>query len=556
MGQVPPRRRPAAVPRGAARRDRRGRPAHLHRGQQRRVPVRFRRVAGGLRQGLRPVVHRAGLALRAAGRTSATWSATPSPRPTCGCSPRWPASTPSTTATSSATGSKLSEMPVLWAYARDLFQTPGFGDTIDFVQIKQHYYIVHKDINPTQIVPKGPDLSNWLTPHGREALGGRPFGDGTPPGPTREGERVPDGTRGGLGPDGADRPLRVRHRKLVARLVADQGRQLHRDTKQPAAVRIHGGDGDRKLRVRPELVDRRRRPRRTAPRSTAHGLSREAPTTAPGWRGSTVSSPSVCGVSQSVGLSTSQYRYGPTRTSCAVRIGADLRMFRAAGREARRQISTAGHRRRHHHDDRQRGEDALHSGDTAADPACRPPARQAPDGCRRSRVSATRRNSSPPSAPARGSARAVIAVKPTHRSVYTSTPIAPPATQANCSNDSERPNADARDFSGRSSCSDASSEALAIAAAARGDQRGDRGHHQLAGQRGGQRDGGDRDRAPHDQQRRMAELEPGAVKLPAKLPIAGRRADHARGCAAAPSRWRRATWRRTRGRGTGTRPSP
>jgi len=51
--------------------------------------------------------------------------------------------------------SKLSEMPVLWAYARDLFQTPGFGDTIDFVQIKQHYYIVHADINPTRIVPKG-----------------------------------------------------------------------------------------------------------------------------------------------------------------------------------------------------------------------------------------------------------------------------------------------------------------------------------------------------------------------------------------------------------------
>ena len=44
--------------------------------------------------------------------------------------------------------SKLTEMPVLWAYARDLFQTPGFGDTIDFVQIKQHYYLVHTDINP------------------------------------------------------------------------------------------------------------------------------------------------------------------------------------------------------------------------------------------------------------------------------------------------------------------------------------------------------------------------------------------------------------------------
>ncbi len=88
---------------------------------------------------------------------------------------------------------KLSEMPVLWAYARDLFQTPGFGDTTDFVQIKQHYYIVHSDINPTQIVPSGPDLSTWLFPHGREELGGGPFGDGTPPGPTPEGERVPAG---------------------------------------------------------------------------------------------------------------------------------------------------------------------------------------------------------------------------------------------------------------------------------------------------------------------------------------------------------------------------
>ena len=76
---------------------------------------------------------------------------------------------------------KLSEMPVLWAYARDLFQTPGFGDTTDFVQIKRHYYIVHKNINPTQIVPKGPDLSNWFDAHHRDQLGGRPFGDGTPP---------------------------------------------------------------------------------------------------------------------------------------------------------------------------------------------------------------------------------------------------------------------------------------------------------------------------------------------------------------------------------------
>ena len=66
-------------------------------------------------------------------------------------------------------------MPVLWAYARDLFQTPGFGDTIDFVQIKQHYYIVHTDINPTGIVPEGPgpvELADAARPGsvGRQAV--------------------------------------------------------------------------------------------------------------------------------------------------------------------------------------------------------------------------------------------------------------------------------------------------------------------------------------------------------------------------------------------------
>jgi putative glutathione S-transferase len=88
--------------------------------------------------------------------------------------------------------SKLTEMPVLWAYARDLFQTPGFGDTIDFDHIKRHYYQVHRDINGTGVVPDGPDLSNWLTPHHRGELGSRPFGNGTPPPPPPAGETVPE----------------------------------------------------------------------------------------------------------------------------------------------------------------------------------------------------------------------------------------------------------------------------------------------------------------------------------------------------------------------------
>lgn len=90
---------------------------------------------------------------------------------------------------------KLTEDPVLWAYARDLFQTPGFGDTVDFDHIKRHYYQVHSGINPTGIVPLGPDLAGWLSPHGREELGGRPFGDGTPPGPVPPEEAVPPGGR-------------------------------------------------------------------------------------------------------------------------------------------------------------------------------------------------------------------------------------------------------------------------------------------------------------------------------------------------------------------------
>ncbi len=87
--------------------------------------------------------------------------------------------------------SKLTEMPILWAYARDLFQTPGFGDTIDFDHIKRHYYQVHRDINPTGIVPAGPDLGDWLTAHGRDTPSAPPFATATPPPPPPPHETVP-----------------------------------------------------------------------------------------------------------------------------------------------------------------------------------------------------------------------------------------------------------------------------------------------------------------------------------------------------------------------------
>ena len=87
--------------------------------------------------------------------------------------------------------SRLTEMPHLWAYSRDLFQTPGFGDTVDFEHIKAHYYVVHTDINPTRIIPRGPELSDWLQPHGRGSLPTDTWGSGgTAPGPVRPGEEV------------------------------------------------------------------------------------------------------------------------------------------------------------------------------------------------------------------------------------------------------------------------------------------------------------------------------------------------------------------------------
>ena len=64
---------------------------------------------------------------------------------------------------------RLIDYRYLWAYARDLYQRPGFGDTTDFDQIKRHYYQTQDWINPSRIVPKGPFV-DWLEPHGRDHL--------------------------------------------------------------------------------------------------------------------------------------------------------------------------------------------------------------------------------------------------------------------------------------------------------------------------------------------------------------------------------------------------
>ncbi|CAN5723149.1 glutathione S-transferase family protein [soil metagenome] len=53
---------------------------------------------------------------------------------------------------------RLVDHPALWAYTRRLYQHPGVRGTVDFDHIKRHYYQSHADINPTGIVPAGPQL--------------------------------------------------------------------------------------------------------------------------------------------------------------------------------------------------------------------------------------------------------------------------------------------------------------------------------------------------------------------------------------------------------------
>jgi putative glutathione S-transferase len=59
----------------------------------------------------------------------------------------------------------------LWGYTRDLFQLPGIAQTVNFDHIRRHYYTSHKAINPSGIVPIGPEL-DFSAPHGRGGRGG------------------------------------------------------------------------------------------------------------------------------------------------------------------------------------------------------------------------------------------------------------------------------------------------------------------------------------------------------------------------------------------------
>ena len=61
---------------------------------------------------------------------------------------------------------QIQQYPNLSGYLHELFQVAGVAETVDFYHIKRHYYFSHTMINPTQVVPEGPDI-DYNQPHGR-----------------------------------------------------------------------------------------------------------------------------------------------------------------------------------------------------------------------------------------------------------------------------------------------------------------------------------------------------------------------------------------------------
>jgi putative glutathione S-transferase len=68
---------------------------------------------------------------------------------------------------------RIADYPNLSGYVRDLYQNPGVSGTVHLDHIKSHYYGSHKAINPTGIVPVGPNI-DYSAPHNRASIGAAP----------------------------------------------------------------------------------------------------------------------------------------------------------------------------------------------------------------------------------------------------------------------------------------------------------------------------------------------------------------------------------------------
>jgi putative glutathione S-transferase len=64
---------------------------------------------------------------------------------------------------------RIVDYPNLWGYTRELYQVPGVADTVHLDHIKTHYFGSHETINPTGIIPAGPEV-DFDEPHGRDGV--------------------------------------------------------------------------------------------------------------------------------------------------------------------------------------------------------------------------------------------------------------------------------------------------------------------------------------------------------------------------------------------------
>lgn len=64
---------------------------------------------------------------------------------------------------------RIADYPNLSGYVRDLYQQPGVANTVNMDHIKQHYYMSHHMINPTRVIPLGPEI-DFLAPHNRNLM--------------------------------------------------------------------------------------------------------------------------------------------------------------------------------------------------------------------------------------------------------------------------------------------------------------------------------------------------------------------------------------------------
>ena len=64
---------------------------------------------------------------------------------------------------------QIADYPNIYGYMKELYQVPGIAETVNFDHIKRHYYYSHIMINPTQVIPVGPE-QDLMAPHGRDKI--------------------------------------------------------------------------------------------------------------------------------------------------------------------------------------------------------------------------------------------------------------------------------------------------------------------------------------------------------------------------------------------------